>query len=68
MFAISTVNQWLADGDPVSAVHHMIHTSCAVAVDLSVVKLCVFLLSVHMRCCDIAPLCTAADVLLLNCC
>ena len=66
---ISTANQWLAEGDPVSSVYRsMMHTSCAVAVDLSVVGFCVLLLPVHMRCCDVVPLCTAAVVLLHNCC
>ena len=68
MFVISNASQWLAEGDPVSAVYRMIHTSCAVAVDQSVaVELCVFLLPVYMRCSDVVPLCTAAAVLLHNC-
>ena len=69
MFVISTEKQWLAEGDPVSAVYRMIHTSCAVAVDMSfVLELCVFLLTVHMSCCDAIPFCTVAAVLLHNCC
>ena len=34
---ISTANQWLAEGDPVFGLYRMIHTSGAVAVDLSAV-------------------------------
>ena len=46
MFLVSTSNQSLTEGDPVSAVYRIIHTSFGVAVDLSVViGLCVFLLS-----------------------
>ena len=43
-------------------------TSCAVAVDLSVVELCVVLLlmPLHGRCGDVVPVCTAAAVLLHN--
>ena len=63
MFVISTANQWLAKGDPVFDVYRVIHTPCAVAVDLPVVVwLLMFLIPVHMRCCDTVPSCTATDV------
>ena len=68
MVGISIANQWLAEGDRVSGVHHMAHTSCAVALDLSVVvRFCVFLLPAHMMYCDVAPLSTGAAVLLYKC-
>ena len=44
---IYTANQWLAEGDPVSGVRRTIHRSCAVAVDLSVVGLCVLITCPH---------------------
>ena len=69
MFVISIVHQLLAESDPVPAVYRMIHTSCAVAVDLSVFAgLCVLLPPAHVRCCDVVPLRTAAAVPLHNFC
>ena len=64
MFVISTANEWLAERDPVSGVYRMIYMWCVVAVDLSVVGLCVLLLPIDMRCGDVVYLCTAAAVLL----
>lgn len=69
VYAIYTGNQRLAERDAVSTVYHVIHTPCAVAIDLSVViGFCMFLLPVHMRRCDAVPLRTAAALLLYNRC
>ena len=65
----STANQSLPKGALLSVVYCMIYTSSSVAVELPVVVgLCAFLIPVHMRCGDVAPLCAAAAVLLHNRC
>ena len=69
MPVISSANRWFTEGDPLCPVYRMVLKSCAVDVYLTVgVGLYVFLLPVHMGWGGAIPFCTAAGVLLHNCC